>query len=375
MSCPARLLMAAYDRFGYAFRRRHLPAPVKVERICVISLNNIGDAVLTLPMVAAIASLFPEARVTMLTKPASTELLATCPDIDEALGLDPYWKASARESAGLSKSGAVVRTSLDALDELLCKLDPQLVVACEPDWMLNRELARLRIPYAAGFVEAGGGFHLNIPTVSPTYGQQAQRIFALATNVATALNFPKPAFKPAELQPQAPSVTTALKEAGVDPKKLIILHPVSTARTKDWLPESWAEVIAALKKEGWQPASIGGKGTALPGTVDFCGRFSLVETAALLIQARLFIGVDSGPGHIATASGCPVISLFSSVNDPARWAPTGKPGQVTVLYKEVADRATYPLNAGQLPEGTKGNPYIDQITPAEVLAAAKRLLA
>jgi len=373
MSRPVRLWMAAYDGLGYALRRARLPRPLpRPERICVLTLNNIGDAVLTLPTVEALAAMFPEAKLTMVSKPAAAPLLATCPDVAEAVGLQPLWKASARAAAGLPKTQRALDESLGQLAAILRERQPQLVVACEPDWMLARELRRLDIPCVAGFVEAGGGFHLNIPAWSPNEGPQARRIFALAEAVAAAFGLPAPEFRPAELKPDTAKVAQMLKDEPIDPKKLVVLHPVSTVRTKDWLPERWATVIEALTADGYQLVTIGDKGTALPGTLDLCGRLNLNDTAALLSLARLFIGVDSGPGHIAAAAGCPVISIFSSVNDPTRWAPTGQ--RVTVLYKEVADRSRFPLHASALPEGIEGNPYIEGISAEMALAAARDAL-
>jgi heptosyltransferase-3 len=60
--------------------------------------------------------------------------------------------------------------------------------------------------------------------------------------------------------------------------------------------------------------------------VDFGGRFSLKELSALTAAARLFVGVDSAPMHIAAAVGTPAIALFGPSGDNL-WGPWGTPRQ------------------------------------------------
>ena len=50
---------------------------------------------------------------------------------------------------------------------------------------------------------------------------------------------------------------------------------------------------------------------------------SIAETKPVLGEADLFIGGDSGPGHMAAGLGRPVLSLFGPT-DPARYKPIGK---------------------------------------------------
>jgi ADP-heptose:LPS heptosyltransferase len=53
--------------------------------------------------------------------------------------------------------------------------------------------------------------------------------------------------------------------------------------------------------------------------VDLCGRTGLGALAALLADARLLVGNDSGPAHLAAALGTPSVTLFLS-GDPVRWS-------------------------------------------------------
>jgi heptosyltransferase-3 len=57
------------------------------------------------------------------------------------------------------------------------------------------------------------------------------------------------------------------------------------------------------------------------------GQLSLKELAALTARARLFIGVDSAPMHIAAAMGTPTVALFGPSGD-REWGPWGVPHRV-----------------------------------------------
>ena len=70
--------------------------------------------------------------------------------------------------------------------------------------------------------------------------------------------------------------------------------------------------------------------------VNFAGRLSVAELAALLKRCRLLISNDSGPVHVAAAVGTPVVDIFGRNQrglSPMRWGPLGD-GHI-VLHKEV----------------------------------------
>ena len=62
--------------------------------------------------------------------------------------------------------------------------------------------------------------------------------------------------------------------------------------------------------------------------LDACGRLSPRETAALLRRATVFVGHDSGPLHLAAASGVPCVAMFGSNNPPGKWYPQGSQHRV-----------------------------------------------
>ncbi len=132
---------------------------------------------------------------------------------------------------------------------------------------------------------------------------------------------------------------------------------------KDWGEPNWKTVLAELASQhghmgllvvGAQEDSERAQRVTQgwPGTVvDACGRLSPRASAAAMRGARLFMGHDSGPMHLAAATGVPCIGLFGDYSEPAVWHPYGKKH-----------------HAIHCPDG------VQAITPAEVIQAAKSIL-
>lgn len=120
-------------------------------------------------------------------------------------------------------------------------------------------------------------------------------------------------------------------------EEFIVVHPGSARVEKYWLPERWAEIIAFCQTEFNRRCVLtGGSGdptedahlarlrAALAARgercVDLAGQLDLVTLTAVLARASLFLGVDSGPMHLAAAWRRPQIVLFGPTN-PFHWRP------------------------------------------------------
>jgi ADP-heptose:LPS heptosyltransferase len=108
-------------------------------------------------------------------------------------------------------------------------------------------------------------------------------------------------------------------------------------------------------------------GTApFPGVADWTGRTSVAELAALLEQADLVVGTDSGPAHLAAAVGTPAVVLFSGTNSLPQWQPRGE--HVRVIRRAVA---CSPCHRHRCP--LAGHPCMSGIAPSEVADAVESL--
>lgn len=96
--------------------------------------------------------------------------------------------------------------------------------------------------------------------------------------------------------------------------KYIVIHCNSNETIKDWGKDNWEELIEQIISEyQYSVIEVGIKSSltcANPVYYNYCGKLKLLETAALIKNASLFIGIDSGPAHMANASGtCGIVLL------------------------------------------------------------------
>lgn len=149
---------------------------------------------------------------------------------------------------------------------------------------------------------------------------------------------------------------------------------------KAWTIEGYAELIAALQQRGFpvvmtaapvpkeMEVSAAIKARCQTPLVDLTGQLTLKELGALIARARLFIGVDSAPMHMAAAVGTPIVALFGPSRE-LEWGPWGVPHRTI-----VSDR--HPCRPCGL-DGCGGGKISECLTtlPVErVLAAALELL-
>ena len=132
----------------------------------------------------------------------------------------------------------------------------------------------------------------------------------------------------------------------LDPARPIIAASIGAKDdVKDWGDDNWSSLFARISqgRPEAQLVLVGAdieraRSQALAAhwagpAVNLCGRLSVRETAAVFARARLFVGHDSGPMHLAAAVGTPCVAIFSSRNLPGEWFPHGK--QHSIFYTEI----------------------------------------
>lgn len=96
-------------------------------------------------------------------------------------------------------------------------------------------------------------------------------------------------------------------------KNKIAIHPSSTNPEKNWPEEKYRQLALVLEKRGYQTVFI---------TENNKNKFSSIgDLLSCLYEIKLFIGNDSGPGHLASALKIPTITLGSSKKHLTFWRP------------------------------------------------------
>ena len=203
---------------------------------------------------------------------------------------------------------------------------------------------------------------------------------------------PDPAVDAVEMTPGADAVAAAerrLTNAGVAPgAPLIVLHVSASNPFRRWPRESFARVAAALAMA--DPARrimiTGGPSEAdaadavaadaarqagvAGAAIVRCGEPPLEELEVIVARARLFIGGDSGPLHVAATTAVPVVAIFGPTL-PARSMPWRSPA-IPAVALEPGPLACRPCHQRTCVHGDYR--CLGAITPDAVLAAARTLL-
>jgi heptosyltransferase-3 len=128
------------------------------------------------------------------------------------------------------------------------------------------------------------------------------------------------------------------------PNSYVVVHCLSNERARDWSNAKWrelaerilAETAANIVEVGSSPVL---EGLAAPRYLNLCGKLTLLGTAEVIRSACVFVGVDSGPAHLANAVGTDGVILLGAYRRFKRYLPyTGNFTQTShadLIYSEA----------------------------------------
>lgn len=338
-------------------------------RILVVRLDRIGDVALSFPAVAAIRQKYPRARICWLVRPVARELAERCPDSDEVLEYD---YASEGRHRGLTGAWDLVRQ--------LRRRRFDMAFALHATFRSHAVAALAGVPYRAGYAAKGGWLLTHRIADLRRDGYQHESRYT--QDVVRALGVPPTDAIPGLVlyEEDQRAAAELLRAAGLDPdRSYAVFHAGSSSVSKCWPRESFAELASMLASvHGLQIVWVGDASSRpvhawlaerIPGSGDLTGRTSIPVLGALCRAAAVVVSNDSGPAHIAAASGGRVISLFGRKEkglSERRWSPMGP--NTRALRKDVgcvvclADRCTI------------GFECLRQLTPQSVFKTAESLM-
>ena len=160
------------------------------------------------------------------------------------------------------------------------------------------------------------------------------------------------------------------------PDEYVVVHPGAQYPAREYPADHFAEVVRLLTEAGHPVAVTGGDHeraltaqVAGSSGIDLGGRLDLGGTALALAGASVVVVGNTGPAHLAAAVGRPIVSLFSAVVPPERWAPYGVPVEL------LGDRNAACRGSRATLCPVPGHPCLTSVAPDAVVAATERLLA
>jgi ADP-heptose:LPS heptosyltransferase len=125
-----------------------------------------------------------------------------------------------------------------------------------------------------------------------------------------------------------------LREAYLNHEPIAVIHTGPTWQVKEWPAANWLELVKQMKDSlGMVVIQIGqdycatGETRLSPrveGALDWIGQLTIKEMLALLENAKIFVGIDSGMLHLAGAVSTPCVGLFGPT-DPKCFLPRESP--------------------------------------------------
>ena len=126
---------------------------------------------------------------------------------------------------------------------------------------------------------------------------------------------------------------------GVEPGKhpnRIVLHPMSANLRRSWPAKRYLELGEALTRRGWTVTFVMHSSDEQQWLDQSAARFphraflNLADLASFFAESRLFVGNDSGPGHLASAMGIPTVTIAARESQARRWRPCWSPSALVV---------------------------------------------
>ncbi|AMS32460.1 hypothetical protein AEM42_08850 [Betaproteobacteria bacterium UKL13-2] len=347
-------------------------------RILLVRRENIGDLILTTPLIRLLREQLPNAHMAALVNSYNAPILDGNDDLDEVF---VYTKGKHADSWW----GVVVaRYELVRLFLKLRRMQFDDVILAEPTYTpRNIRLARFILgkPWSSaecrviGF-EHEDGTHTGLDVVVSKAKMDGLHQAQIMLRIAEAYGSPLPSVtmedKPCCRVGRSTALTATGSTAAGETNPLLVgrhigrhiglhigLHISARKPSQRWPVEAFAALATQIQQAGavrvsvfWSP---GAADNALhPGDdekaqtlkallaatsveVDFVPTTDLASLICAVDEVSMFICADGGAMHIAAGLGKPIIALFGD-SDPIRWRPWGVPNRVLqAASRDVAD--------------------------------------
>jgi len=305
------------------------------RRILIVRTDRIGDVLLSTPVIKVLRDSYPSAYIAMMVVPASGDIVRGNPYLDEVFIYDK-----------IGRHKSLIGSWQFALNLKRKKFDLALIL--HPTNRAHLVTFFAGIPRRVGFDRKMGFLLTGRLSHVKQKGQKHELEYNL--DMVRYLGIEpqdKGLFMPIRRESEEWVEEVLGKEGIKGADRLLVIHPGASCPSKIWPGERFAEAADRLaEKYGFKILLVAGpKDIKLAQNVisslhhpviNLAGKTSVSQLASVLKRCQLVISNDSGPVHVASGVGVPVISIFGRNQkglSPVRWGPVGKRDKI--LHKEV----------------------------------------
>jgi len=290
------------------------------QRILVIRLDSLGDAVMTLPALGSLQRRFPKARIDFLVGQSVLDLFTLFFPDSKIRVIGKNW---------VSNKFSLIPMASHLLKESLILRPERYDLAID----FRGDLRSILLMFLAGIPErwgrdgTGGRFLLTRSfSPLPTRHEVLENLDLVeGVRMDHQVEFPKLSFR---ARPRPPEFASNPPRNG----RKILIHAGAGYPSKRWPAERFVALANEIRERAWGvPIFIGSQKernildpyrNEIPKeAIDFTGQTSFAELFGLLQTADLFIGNDSAPAHLAALLGLKSVVIFSGTSDIQKWSP------------------------------------------------------
>ncbi len=292
-------------------------------RILVLKSGAIGDIIMATPFLRAIRKRFPHARIDFVVGKWSAAVLKGNPHVDRVVAVDDAFFHSKNPFKALKLMSTIKKQHYN------------LAFVLDKSWLAGFLVLACGIPKRIGFDRHGSGW---MHTKKVRYGplkHESDYYLELAYAVGAQKQPRKlELFPTAQDKAHVKKLVRGLKKPFIAVIAGGAKNPgIGLVDTRRWRKESFLEVIKKLQKK-YTVLLCGGPGDkdlnewllskldSKKKVVNLAGKTSIMQSVVLYGLCKAVICNDSGPMHLAGASGTKIIALFGPTH-PLRKAPLG----------------------------------------------------
>lgn len=360
-------------------------SPASLRRALVIKLRHHGDVLLASPVISTLKRMAPQCEIDALVYSDTAPMLEGHPALAQLHLIDRHWKHQ-----GPWRQAAAEWRLISELRARNYDLVLHLSVHTRGAWLVR--LLRPRWSVAPKF--RAGFWARSFTHYYPAQADGERNTVDTNLDSLRALGMtPTAADLRVTMVPGAGAearVDELLRRHGLQAGGFVHVHPASRWAFKCWPADRVAALCDDLAANGWpivltsapdanekvliaEVRAARGAHAVLPApTIDLSGQLTLKELASLTARARIFVGVDSAPMHIAAAMGTPVVAIFGPSGE-REWGPWGGVGKT--IHRVVASN-THPCRPCGMAgcNDSKVSACLTTLPVAQVVAACEELL-
>ena len=342
---------------------------MNISSLCILRLSAIGDVCHAVALVERIQRHAPDIKITWIVGKLEHQLVADIPGI-EFIVFDKQKGRQAYKELNAKLNGRI-------FDVLFA-----MQVALRANWAVKSIKAHRKIGFDW---QRSKEFHWLV-TNEHIQAQKHPHVLDGFMAFADAIGIPSDGQVrwhipiPDEDAIWARQATSSFNDYAV-------ICPAASNPDRNWLPQRYAETVDYLNSKGLGVILCGGPSDAEKAlgekiesfsrrvSKNMIGQTSLKQLLALLQGARLVVAPDTGPAHMATTVGTPVVGLYAHSN-PLRTGPYNNLDDVVSVYeKHIKQQKGADWQQLKWGVRAKGKSLMSSIKSKEVFARIDRLLS